>query len=237
MQGKRNIQTKTSVNAKNDGGAAQQKPVNKGEMPNQSETSSTKNTQSTFLQGCLGCFGIVILIGIVVVVAIAMFGEEDKPGSEKPVIQTEIAGEDSASIEEEVRSRITKAVGQETNMGEPKIISLQVNDHAGTLKDGDQIVVATLHGNDNLSNKLMKGGMQLESIKVFRALFEIPDIEDVTLIWQFPTTDSGGNSSLNTVLKITVTKATADGINWSEFDKDNFAKAADSYWEHPELRE
>ncbi len=122
-------------------------------------------------------------------------------------------------------------------MGEPKIIDLQVNDHAGTLKDGDKIVIATLHGNDNLSNKMMKGGMQLESIKVFKALFVMPDVEEVALLWQFPTTDSGGNSSLNTVLKITITKTTANKINWSEFDKDNFVKLADSYWELPSLRE
>lgn len=236
MQEKRNIQMKNSVNAKSGINTAQQQPVNKGAVPTNNAASGSKKTQNTFLQGCLGCLGLLVLLGIVAVVAVVLFGDEDNSVGLDPVVHTAVNGTDEADARSQVRSRITKAVGTETNMGEPKIIDLKVNDHAGTLKDGDKIVIATLHGNDNLSNKMIKGGMQLASIKVFNTLFDLPDVEEVALLWQFPTTDSEGNSSLNTVLKITVTKATADRINWSEFDKDNFVKVADSYWEHPTLR-
>jgi hypothetical protein len=139
-------------------------------------------------------------------------------------------------IDRQVRSLITKTLGDKTNTGEPKIINLEINDYYGTEKEDDKIVVATLHGNDNLNNSLMKGGMQLESIKLFKTLFEIPDIEEVALIWQFPTTNASGKVELNTVLKITITRATSEKIDWDNFNKDNFSKVSDNYWEHPTLR-
>jgi hypothetical protein len=141
------------------------------------------------------------------------------------------------SIKERVSSLITGTIGDKTNTGEKKIIELQVNDHAGTKKEGDKIVVVKLHGNNNLNSQMIKGGMQLESIKIFKQLFQLNEIEEVDLIWQFPTSDTLGNSTLNTVLKINISRTTASKINWDGFDKDNLASVADSYWEHPALRE
>lgn len=246
MQEKRNIQTKTGANVKDGSGVAQKKQPNGSHKGGgttatlkKSTTSSSKKTQGSFLQGCLGCFGILLLIGIVAIVIFAMFGKDDQPSGQQLAASNSYKGGLSANGEfaSQVKSLIIKAVGEATNMGEPKIIDLQVNDHEGTVNPGDKIVVATLLGNDNLSSNMIKGGMQLESIEIFRALFERSEIEEAALIWQFPTQSDYGNSELNTVLKITVTKATAEQINWSDFDKDNFTNVADSYWEHPSMRE
>ncbi|WP_138494516.1 hypothetical protein [Paenibacillus pinistramenti] len=86
MQEKRNIQTKISVNAKNDANAAQQQPVNKGDASNNNAASSGKKTKNTFLQGCLGCFGVLVLIGIVAVVAVAMFGDKNTSDGLDPAL-------------------------------------------------------------------------------------------------------------------------------------------------------
>jgi|GEM_PF-6641633 len=238
MQGNRNQIPKNGASDRNGSSKGKQETEgNKEQSTSKGTESKASNTPTTFLQGCLGCFGLIVLIGIVIVVIVVLLGDETKSAESNHIVQTEETKYEITDVDSDISSRIIKEVGEQTNMGEQKIIDLQVNEHSGTDNDGDRIVVATLHANDNLSNKLMKGGIQMESIKVFQSLFEVSDMEEVALLWQFPTIDSYGNSELNTVLKITLTKATADKINWSYFNRDNFAQIADSYWEHPTLRE
>lgn len=130
------------------------------------------------------------------------------------------ANEDSrTSIEEKatasksyVRSVIKNTVGETTNNNEQKIINLQVNDNLGTTNEQDKIVIATLHANDNMSNNMIKGGVELESIKLLEKLFQVPKIEEVALIWKFPSNDN----SLITIMKISITKSTADSIDWGK---------------------
>lgn len=204
----------------------------------QGSTTATKKPRTNFLTGCLGCFGMLVAIAFIAIVVVAIFEDTNEPKEKKTSIQMP-AMESTATngIEEQVQALLLKAIGNTTNTGEPKIVDLQVNDHFGTDAEGDKIVVATLRGNDNLTANMIKGGMQLESIRVFQSLFSIPEIEEVSLLWQFPTKDVNGNSTLTTVLKISLTKATAAKINWEGFDRENFEKVADSYWESPAFRE
>lgn len=246
MQENRKIQTKTGGNVKAVGsvvhkqtsaGSHKESKATAIVKPNQ--PSSTKKTKGNFLQGCLGCFGLLALFGVIVIVILATLGNNEQSGAQKLTASTQNTGEHTATgnLDSQVKTIITKAVGEKTNMGESKILDLQVNDHQGTPDTIDKIVVAKLQGNDNLSSNMIKGGMQLESIKIFKNLFEHSEIQEVALIWQFPTVNDYGNSELNTVLKITITRAIAEQINWEKFDKDSFSKVADSYWEHPTLRD
>ncbi|MEK3761336.1 hypothetical protein MKZ07_23270 [Paenibacillus sp. FSL P4-0338] len=208
----------------------------KSKPPKQGATKVQEKSKGGFLQGCLGCLGVTVLLGIVVVVVFAILGD-DNNSSEVNVASTGTIATSQQGINEQVSSLIANAVGAKTNNDEEKIIELQVNDHMGTEAKSDKIVVAKLHGNDNLSSNMIKGGMQLESIKIFKQLFQLKEVEEIDLIWQFPTTDKLGNSTLNTALKINLSRTTFSKINWDGFDKDNFAYVADSYWEHPSLRE
>lgn len=204
----------------------------------QGSTPATKKPQTNFLTGCLGCFGMLIAIAFVAIVVLAIFEDLNEPKEKKASTQMPAVESPAVNgIEEQVQALLLKATGSTTNTGEPKIIDLQVNDHYGTSAEGDKIVVATLRGNDNLTANMIKGGMQLESMKVFQSLFSMPEIAEVSLLWQFTTTDVNGNSSLSTVLKISLTKASAAKINWEGFDRENFEKVADSYWESPAFRE
>ncbi|MDG0814215.1 hypothetical protein [Cohnella rhizosphaerae] len=203
---------------------------------NQKEASRQK-PQSSILTGCLGCLGMLVALVLIGIVIVAIVEEKDNDEHKAAVASPVVENSTVNGIEDKVRSSITKAIGDTTNMDEQRVVSLQVNDHSGTVQEGDKIVVASLRGNDNLTAGMIKGGMQMDSIKVFKALFQIPGIEEVALLWQFPTVDDYGNSASTTALKITLTKETAAKINWSGFDKDNFEKVADSYWESPAIRE
>ncbi|RUS43554.1 hypothetical protein [Cohnella sp. AR92] len=225
MQGKQKNSLKSGTN------------VQSASVVKQGEVNKQK-PKTNFLTGCLGCLGMLIalvFIGIIIVAIVGDKGNNNEHGAAEATPVT--ANSTGQGIEAQVRSSITRAIGDTSNMDEPRIVSLQVNDHSGTVQEGDKIVVASLRGNDNLTAGMIKGGMQLDSIKVFKALFQIADIEEVALLWQFPTTDDYGNSKSTTILKITLTKETAGKINWSEFDKDDFVKVADSYWESPAIRE
>lgn len=223
----------SNISKMNSGGSSQ--PTKLTSQPEQRSKTVQKKPQSIgFLQGCLGCLGFTVLLGIVVIVLLNIFADNDET-SKSNVASTGITATSKQGINDQVSSLITSSVGNKTNNGENKIIELQVNDHSGTVKEGDKIVIAKLHGNDNLSSNMIKSGMQLESIKIFKQLFQLNEIEEVDLIWQFPVTDSFGSSTLNTVLKINISRTTASKINWDNFDKDNFAAVADSYWEHPSL--
>ncbi|MEK4455244.1 hypothetical protein [Paenibacillus sp. FSL L8-0506] len=225
-------QSSSSVNKNNRGSSQSSQKAN---STKQGVNKAKEKSNGGLFQGCLGCLGVMVLLGIVIIVVFAILGDKDN-SSESNVTTTGITATSEQGINEQVSSLIANAVGDKTNNDENKIIELQVNDHAGTQAEGDKIVVAKLHGNDNLSSKMIKGGMQLESIKIFKKLFQLNDVEEVDLIWQFPTTDKLGNSTLNTVLKINLSRSTVTKISWDGFDKDNFAYVADSYWEHPSLR-
>ncbi|WP_201317823.1 hypothetical protein [Paenibacillus sp. EPM92] len=249
MQGNRTSQGQRTTSPVRSSVPQQKPPVQAAAKPTAGKEASTSGTKSSrsnttkpqgnkFLQGCLGCFGILVVLAIVAFFVFALIGDDESGLSNQTVnapSQTNKATQ-TTGVDGQVRSAITTAIGAKTNTGVARIIDLQVNDHAGTQKDGDKIVITRLQANDNLSNNMIKGGMQLESIKVFKELFKVADVEEVAITWEFPMTDKYGNTSSSPVMKIKLNRATATKINWDSFDKKNFESVANSYWEHPSIR-
>jgi hypothetical protein len=179
MQGNRTVQGKSNPSVRSVGNNLQKQPpvtttTKSGTtVPTKKiEEKDQKKTQGGFLQGCLGCLGVLTVLAVVVIVVFAFLGNEDSEIITSPLTSTspETVVTNKSGIDGQVRSLIASSIGTKTNNGETKIIDLQVNDHFGTQKEGDKIVVAKLQGNDNVSDNMIKGGMQLESIKVFKEL-------------------------------------------------------------------
>jgi hypothetical protein len=194
MQGNRTSQGQGTTSTRNGLSVPQQKqsaqPSSKPNKLNESKLTETKDNSSNtkkpeggFLQGCLGCLGIILLILVIAILIFALKGKNEPEQNTKKAIAPAPAVNTAKplGLDEQVRSAITKAIGANTNTGETRIIDLQVNDHAGTQKEGDKIVIISLHANDNLSDKMIKGGMQLESTYAFKELFKIADIEEVAI--------------------------------------------------------
>ncbi|MGG3879624.1 hypothetical protein ABEU83_00855, partial [Bacillus smithii] len=70
---------------------------------------------------------------------------------------------------------------------------------------GDKIVVITLEGDENLTNKMTKEGMLEDSTKVFPLIFENSEASEVVLSWRYPLVDKYGNKSEEIVYKIDLT--------------------------------
>jgi len=218
MQGNRTIQGQKTTATVRSGVQSQKPPVQTTSKPTAGRGASVSGTNSSgsgdsatkkpqgnnFLQGCLGCLGILVVLAIVAFFVFALIGEDESGQGNQTVNAPSQSNKatQSTGVDGQVRSAITTAIGAKTNTEVARIIELQVNDHAGTQKDGDKIVIARLQANDNLSNNMIKGGMQLESIKVFKELFKLADVEEVAIAWDFPMTDKFGNTSSSTVMKI-----------------------------------
>lgn len=139
-----------------------------------------------------------------------------------------------AASEQNVNGIITKTVGKKNNLGGDRVISLQVNDHMGTAKADDKIIIVTLLADDAGSST--KSRMQYQAIDLFKNLFAINETEEVTLIWQLPLVDSYGKAENKPVMKLTLDKLNASKINWENFNRNNFGKVANAYYEHPAIQ-
>jgi hypothetical protein len=201
------------------------------------ETKKKENSTST-LQGCLGCFGVsaVLLLVAIFIVALVSNNNDQPTVAQQPARPTAISNvaKPGTASEQNVNGIITKAVGKKNNLGGDRVISLKVNDHMGTAKADDKIMIATLLADDAGSST--KSRMQYQAIDLFKELFSMSEIEEVTLIWQFPLVDAYGKVENSPVMKITVEKATASKINWENFNRNNFGNVANAYYEHPAIQ-
>ena len=136
--------------------------------------------------------------------------------------------------EEEMVAVIEKAVGKKSNIDKRKrIMELEVNDHMGTDIADDKIIIAKLLGDENLTNKLTRTSMWMDSADLVESAFKKKYVSELVIMWHLPLVDQYGNEEDGNVMKITITRATADKINWENFTHDNLPNIADDYFEHP----
>jgi len=139
------------------------------------------------------------------------------------------------TIDEVVKEIIYDKVGKKSNMGEKRIIELQVNDNLGTPDKTDKIIIAKLYANENLTTNLTRDGILMDSKDLFEEIFKHKEISEAVLMWNLTLVDQYGNESVDTVLKVGLDRATADKINWKNFSYKNFENVATQYFVHPAL--
>ncbi|SFA56970.1 hypothetical protein [Anoxybacillus pushchinoensis] len=139
------------------------------------------------------------------------------------------------TVDQIVKAIIYDEVGKKTNMGEKRIIELQVNDNMGTDDTNDKIVIAKLYADDGFSNDSIRKKILMNSKDLFETLFKRKEISEVVLLWQFSMVDAYGKESVDTILKVGLDHETADKINWKNFDYNNFELVATQYYTHPAL--
>lgn len=133
----------------------------------------------------------------------------------------------------ELESSIGDLIGDTTNTGTERIVDIKINENLGTDEPEDYVALLYLNGDDNLTADYIKKKMFIDSKQVFKEIFTNSKISEATLFWKFPLSDTSGNEDDTNVLKINISKQTANGIDWSVFDYNNFPSIADSYYEHP----
>lgn len=94
-----------------------------------------------------------------------------------------------------------------------------------------------LSGKDNLTSNMVRKGMLLQAADILESLQSRDDIGRVSLFWSFPLVDAYGNTSTETVMKVTFYKDTLDKINFENFDSDNIPEICDDFYQHAALNE
>ncbi|KQC46316.1 hypothetical protein AP057_08415 [Geobacillus sp. Sah69] len=160
--------------------------------------------------------------------------KKEEVKKEEPVKKAEPKKQEK-TIDEVVKEIIYDKVGKKSNMGEKRIIELQVNDNLGTPDKTDKIIIAKLYANENLTTNMTRDGILMDSKDLFQEMFKHKEISEAVLMWNLTLVDQYGNESVDTVLKVGLDRATADKINWKNFSYKNFENVAPQYFVHPAL--
>ncbi len=158
--------------------------------------------------------------------------EEDVNNEEKDTEKKE----PPKTLKQRLTDSINKSVGKSTNFGTDRIKEIEINDHAGTEKEDDVIVLARLRADNNFSSNSIRTGILYDTNEVLQTIFENEEVSEVVVFWNFPLTDEYGNESDGVVAKIGMTKEIADKINWKNFNIDNYESVAEQFNLHPDMR-
>lgn len=218
-------------------------------MMEDKEKKKEENKRNT-KRGCLGCLGLIVLL-IIFGSCAALFSGNDEEGpaetteeiaQEEATDAVDVEPEDETiepedteptTVEGQIEQSIINTLGENTNMDSPRIIELAINNHAGTDDPNDKIVIARMNANENLTSNMTRTGILNQSAEVFEELFLIDEVEQVSLMWFLPLTDTYGNVSPGEVLRVEIDREISERINWDNFDNANFRTIALQYTEHP----
>lgn len=152
------------------------------------------------------------------------------PEPEEPVEpEAPAVPETPATLEEAIDSAISGANAEKEDV--------QLFNTYSEENPDERRVAIYLAGGDNLTTKLIRKGMLMKSSNILKPLQGRDDISEIILYWSFPMIDASGNSFTDTVMKIRVSKATLDGINFDRFDWNNLPEISDEYFQHNLLNE
>lgn len=157
-------------------------------------------------------------------------GEELYPNpapAAAPVEESDVP-EAPATLEQAVNDAIEAANAEKTD------VRIYDGESVGEDVDGSFVDIY-LVGKDNFSASMIRGGMLIQANDILSALQSRDDIGYISLFWSFPLVDIYGNSSMETVMKVTFYKETLDKINFEKFDYNNIPEICDAYYQHAAL--
>ena len=142
-------------------------------------------------------------------------------------------------FENDIRKKVKKVTGDETNRDIQKLISIMVSEDYETDVEGDMIVVIELNTDINISQEETRTRSLNETKDIFKELSKVKDLSIVTINSYYPRyyDDGKGEDFKREVFRATMSRATMDKINWSKFSIDDFESMADEYFEHLEFIE
>lgn len=100
----------------------------------------------------------------------------------------------------------------------------------------DGVVVITRKMKENLTPSMTLNGARIDSTDIFKRLFKDERVSKVTVISTAAFVDSYGQTSQKKGTEFTLTRSTAQKINWDSFLFGNLDNVADGYYIHPALK-
>lgn len=155
----------------------------------------------------------------------------DTPKPAEPVKPVEQAKpvDPNTDLQSSIKKIVTDVHGNDKG-----IEAVDMVDNAGA-NDGTKLITVKIKASDNLTNNLMRVGIQDESTKMLEKFTQEKKISSVLFLWTFDLQDSYGNSKEDTITKIVVNRDVMDKINYKDFLYSDLPTVANQYWEHPAM--
>lgn len=170
------------------------------------EVKSKEDKKNT----ALGCVTVLVILIIIVAFAVKSCGGGDTTPKASDTLPTAVDKGISAA-------HATKQ-------------SVEINDDEGTSTSGDKVVLIHVKPSNTARATILD-----RSCELLPNLQHRKDVGQVTLFWTGTLVDTYGSESQEQVVKITLSKATLDKINFDNFVYNDLPSIADSYWEHPAM--
>ena len=152
-----------------------------------------------------------------------------EPEPEEPDTTEPNEPEAPATLEEQIDAAIDKTKAEKE---EVKLVDTESEENPD-----EKRVEIYLAGSENLTTNMTRKGMWIDANDILKALQPCENISEITITFSLPLIDAYGNSFEDTVMAITVSKATLDKINFDRFLWENLPDIADDYFQHRVLNE
>ena len=152
-----------------------------------------------------------------------------EPEPEEPDTTEQNEPEAPATLEELIDAAIDKTKAEKE---EVKLVDTESEENPD-----EKRVEIYLAGSENLTTNMTRKGMWIDANDILKALQPCENISEITITFSLPLIDAYGNSFEDTVMVITVSKATLDKINFDRFLWENLPDIADDYFQHRVLNE
>lgn len=164
--------------------------------------------------------GWVIKWGLITTLALAGWATIQ----ENSITPAQRAEKQKLAAEEERRAHTPEglAMAVYTKRRKPQVLQLEKSFVQVTVDDESYLTAGWLHD-----------VAQHQATEFLSKVFDAnPDVQKVLIINRATLTDVRGHTSLDPVMRVTMTRKTAASINWGNFRSGNLDRVADEYWEH-----
>jgi len=132
--------------------------------------------------------------------------------------------------EEWLMKTITEVAGEKSNLGKPRVQAIFFWDKEKTDME------ISFWADDHLTLGLIRDGATIDSALILRRIFDDPRAKKVTLFWWYPLKTAAGQEGRMLVIRVRMTRETADKINWNEFRPRRLPDVADDFHVHPSMQ-
>lgn len=155
--------------------------------------------------------------------------EESEPEPEEEEEEDEENPLDVLEGAERIEYLIKDSIGEETNMGETRVIDIQIYEE-------ENEIVLELHGNESLTSNMTKTSLVIDSKDLSETIYKDGNFRDKEIImdWYLNLIDSHGNEVVGNVLLLGLKPEDAEKINWDNITTEQFEDLT-LYWKHPNI--
>jgi hypothetical protein len=153
---------------------------------------------------------------------------ETKP-TEKPAEQAQANEPTPSVLADYIPWAVIKHAGDKSNFDNAdRIRSVEIDDVS---------IFIEILADDNFTMGTIKSDILDKSTAIYKQVFaDRTDVPKLFLSWALPLEDVKGTESIDTVITVSLTSATARTIDWEKFKYSNLPQVADSYTEHGVFR-